>query len=86
MMQDYTAIPQKRLQQIAKHYISHARMQIMEGKLRELVVGSWYSVRLIVRPNRHVLLDTGDRLCKLQLYSRTVGETLQHYFINTNLS
>ena len=32
MMQDYANIPQKRLQQLAKHYISHARMQIMEGR------------------------------------------------------
>ena len=32
MMNDYTNIPQKRLQHIAKHYISHARMQIMEGE------------------------------------------------------
>ncbi|XP_063688684.1 uncharacterized protein LOC134821821 isoform X5 [Bolinopsis microptera] len=34
MMNDYTNIPQKRLQHLAKHYISHARMQIMEENIQ----------------------------------------------------
>ena len=32
MMRNYVTIPQRRLQHLARQYISHARMQIMEGK------------------------------------------------------
>jgi len=55
MMEDYSNIPTKRLAYLAKHYISHARMQLMEEN---------------INMNRPVCDDVDDVIDRLdQLYS-----------------
>lgn len=55
MMEDYSNIPTKRLAYLAKHYISHARMQLMEEN---------------INLNRPVCDDIDDVIGRLdQLYS-----------------
>ncbi|KAL5271637.1 hypothetical protein ACHWQZ_G002046 [Mnemiopsis leidyi] len=59
MMKDYTNIPQKRLQHLAKHYISHARMQIMEENIQ------------MNRPVNEDIDDVLSRLDELYLLRKT---------------